>query len=1098
MKTVPLLLLFLWVSYISAQGNIEFESYSSIQKKAVEAAENGDFEKTLEFLQKVNKNDSMYVTSLVSRSYYLLQLEKFDEALLLIEQGLNDEEGKFINAFYTNKAFALSNTDKKEDALKAYDDGLEIFPADASLMVNKAILLEELERYDEALKLYKKAVFLNPMEKKTHIRLGQMCYRQHNFTQALMSFNFAILLDPDGSNAFPLLKALNELVVVKNENIPDPDFSVSKDQKAFSQVDLILENKLALNDRYDTGSDIPVPLTKQNHMLFEQLKNLRSGEGFWTDVYLPVYEWISKNNYFEDFTYTLMYSIENPEYKKIVSRKTDEVKEFYGALIEKWVENLENKSHLYFSDENLSIAYSGTQLDGIGELSAKGPIGKWEFYSAEGLRLATGEFNEEGQREKLWTWYHPNGNIKETAVYVNGEVSGENMHYFEDGAPYIKTSLKSGDLNGEYKVYNEYGALIQKKYFVDDQLDGEFNSYFRIGENFPEIKAKYSKGKAEGKAYEYFENGDVYLEMNFKDNFKNGSEKSFYRNGNVYSQMNYKNGDLQGKYIQYFLDGTINQEGEYLNGMFQGEWRIYHENGNLKSITNYDEGQAQDLYREFDTDGKLHFEYDYRKGEIIAYRFYDKKGNILVDERKKGGEFYYRSFTPYGEKNSEGLYDISGGKTGEWKFYDENGILTEKGNYKNNEPHGPVTFYFNSGEKNSEMNYQDGFRQGYAVSYYPNGQIQSHGLYEDDVQQGEWREYYIDGTLKAINFYHNNELHGEQILFDARGQKHTTDSYEYGKLNHSIAYLPDGTTYDTIRYKQSNNQYVVKVHYPSGEVKKSITYLHGYKHGEFEAYDVQGNLTTKGEYFNNLQHGQWFDYQENGDVKYKRNFEHGSYHGPSQAFHENGQIATEYHYKYDADSGIWKSYHENGQLITEIPHLNGAEDGEWKLFDSKGNLQLIRYYKEGRLLGYSYLDQENNVKEMIPLQNETGNIQSFYANGNPSRVFEVYGGEFHGDYNTYYFNGQLRETTPYSYGLQHGLNVEYYEDGKKKAEGEYLYDNLHGIKKEYYPNGNLKSETVFKNDIEIGPAIYYDDSGKIKKQEEFLNGDVVKVETFEG
>ncbi|TBW26794.1 toxin-antitoxin system YwqK family antitoxin [Gramella sp. KN1008] len=1098
MKKAPLLLLFLWVSYINAQENIEFESYSSIQEKASAAAEVGDFEKTIEFLEKVNKNDSMYITSLVSRSYYLSQLKRFDEALSVIETGLNTDKGKFTKAFYTNKAFALSNTNRKEKALKVYDEGLKIFPVDASLMVNKAILLEELERHDEALQLYKRAIFLNPLEKKTHIRLGQMCYRQHNLSQALMSFNFAILLDPDGENAFPLLRALNELVVVKNENIPVPDFSVSKDQEAFSELDLILENKLALNDRYETGSDIPVPLTKQNHMLFEQLKNVKKEEGFWTEVYLPMYEWISQSDYFEDFTYTLLYSIENLNYKKIVNRKTDEVKEFYGAFIEKWKENLQKKSHVYISNENLSVAYSGTQLDGIGQITKAGPKGKWEFYSAEGQRLATGEFDENGEREKLWTWFHTNGNIKETAMYVNGEVSGENMHYFEDGSLYIKTSLKNENLNGEYKVYNEYGALIQKKYFKDNELDGEFKSYFKIGEKYPEIQGNYINGKADGKAYEYFENGDVYTEMNFKNDLKNGVEKSFYRNGNVYKEMSYRNGELQGKFTEYHLNGVLSQEGYYSNGLLQGEWRTYHENGNLASVSNYHEGLAHDLYQEFDKDGKLYFEYDYRKGEIIAYRFYDKDENVLVDERKKGGEFYYKSFTPHREKNSEGLYDISGGRTGVWKYYDDNGILTENGNYIDDKPNGLVTLYFNSGKKDSEVNYVNGKMQGYAVFYFPNGQIQNHGLYENDLKQGVWKEYYIDGTPKAINFYHDNELHGEQILFEAYGKKYMTDHYNYGKLEHSIAFMPEGAAYDTIRYKQNKDEYIVKTHYPSGRLKKSITYLHGYKHGEFKAYSVEGILETEGDYFNNLQHGEWTDYRENGDVIFKRNFEYGSYNGKSEVFYENGQLDTEYIYNYGIDTGVWKSYHENGEQATQIPHENGSEHGEWKLYDNQGNLQLIRYYEYGRLLGYSYLDGEGALKKMIPLKNETGKIESFYSNGNPSRVFEVIGGDFHNNYNTYYFNGQLMEVTPYSYGLRHGWNIEYYENGKKKTEAEYLFDNLHGMKKEYYPNGTLKSETVYKNNIEVGPAMYYDSEGKIKKREEFLNGDAIKVEKFEG
>lgn len=1094
MKKVLFLLFFINILSLTAQQNKPFELYKDIEAEALASVKNGDYEETLEILRRVNKNDSMYINSLVSRSYYLLELERYEEALEIIETALATSEGKITNAFYTNKAFALSNLGKKDEALKAYDKGIEKFPADGDMILNKAILLEEMEKLDEALKLYKKAVFLNPLEKKTHLRLGQICYRQHKLSQALMAFNIALILDPDGPNAFQLLKALNELVVLKNENLPNSEIRVSKDERLFAELDLILENKLALNNRYEIDTDIPIPLIKQNHMLLSQLKNIERDKGFWTDVYMSIYNWIAENDKFENFTYTISYSIENPSYKKIVSRKTDDVKEFLASFIEEWVNILQDKSHLYLSDENLSVSYAGKQVDGIGKMSGDLPVGDWNYYSETGTKLAIGSYNEKGQRHGSWKWYHPNGMVRETGTYVDGEVSGENLHYFEDGKPYIVANFQNGELNGEYLVFNEYGALVQKKHFTDGELDGKFKSYFRIGEQFPEIEGNYIMGYPEGKAYEYFENGDIYTEMNFVKGNKQGAEKTFYRNGNQYIDLNYKEGKLHGNYKEYFLNGAVSQEGYYEEGKLQGEWKTYYQNGNLASLTIYDDGLAIDLYQEFDIDGKLYLEYDYRKGEIIAYRFFDKKGNKIADEKKKGGEFFYKALTPYGEVNSEGRYDISGGKTGEWKFYTKNGIIKEKGSYEMDRPQGVVTTYYISGITNSEVNYKDGVMEGSARFFYPNGQIKSQGLFVNDKKQGVWEDHYIDGTIKGVNFYHNGELHGEQVLYGPQGKKYMTDYYNFGKLDYSIAYLQDGHAFDTINYKQNKDLYVVKTHYPSGKLKESITYLYGYKHGEYKSFDVEGNLVIKGNYFNNLQHGPWKWFRENGDLRLERNYEHGSLNGTNYGYFENGQLDTEYNYTYDLDSGIWHSYHENGELATKTPYVSGEEHGAKEFYDDQGNLQQVRYYQNGRIIGYSYPDSDGIIKPMIPIENESGSIKTYYSNGKLARETALIGGEFHDDYRTFYNNGQLMEITPYEHGLRNGMNVEYYKDGNKKMETEFLYDNLHGIRKKYYPNGKLKNETVFKNDVEIGPSIYYDSAGKVEKKEEFLNGEVIRIE----
>ena len=68
-----------------SQEKIPFIDYNDVIKKI--SIEKGN-DKILTIINTLNKNDSAYFSLLVSKSYYLLQLKKFEEALDVINEGL--------------------------------------------------------------------------------------------------------------------------------------------------------------------------------------------------------------------------------------------------------------------------------------------------------------------------------------------------------------------------------------------------------------------------------------------------------------------------------------------------------------------------------------------------------------------------------------------------------------------------------------------------------------------------------------------------------------------------------------------------------------------------------------------------------------------------------------------------------------------------------------------------------------------------------------------------------------------------------------------------------------------------------------------------
>ncbi len=1097
MKKIVLLSAFLFASYSFSQEKIEFIDIEEVTNIVTKASQEGDFEKSLEALNKISKNDSSYCSVLTSKSYYLLQLEEYNKVVDIADFGLESDCVGYGEYFYINKVVALMSLEKYEEAIDVTNEGLKTFPYSHKLLFNKASSLENLDRIEEAIIAYQKTILVNPLYKRPHLQLGNICYKQQKMAQALMCFNMYLLLDPDGEGSFETLKSLNNTVSKTNDNVPNPDLKISDDDQTFDEIDLILNQKVAINEAYKTGNKINVALVKQNHALLQQLKDFSGNGGFWYKKYVPFYNWITNNNLFNNFTYTLLHSIENEEYSKVIEKNSDEISSFYNSYRDKWKEIVsKNEEVINGKKEEVSYYFNDGYIQGVGKLKNEKTIGQWNFYNENGGQRSKGGFADKGERNGKWTWYYPSGQVKEVANYVEGKLDGKGQYYHENGRINVDYNYEKDSLNGEYKLYNNKGALMHKKYYKNGKLDGIYESYFDIGDELLEFHIPYSNGLIDGKLIEYYANGDVFSEINYKKGKKEGLTKKYYIGNKLNSESNYVNDQLQGEYKIYFRNGNLMEEGQSVDGRYSGSFKRYYRDKTVESEFNYNNGKLDGLYKFYDIDGKIYYEYSYRKEEIISYKFFDKQGNIIKEGNKKGGEFIYNGYSTSGNLTSEGLYDISGGKTGKWKFYNSNGFLTEEGNYIENKVEGENKTYHKNGKIKSISNYKNDVLDGYYVDYYINGQINSQGWYKDGKQHGEWRYYFIDGTLKAKDFYHKGEFNGEQELYACNGVLSRVYKYNFGDFNTDILFDMDGKEFQILNFEQDKKEYVINYKYFNGSIDASIKYKNGVKHGDYAGFNFDGTKKTTGSYLNNNMHGEWIWYYDTGQVESKRNYINGKLDGEALNYYKNGAIEDKYIYR---DGSVWEtslSYYEDGTIKTSTQFKNDLAHGRKEFYSPSGKLQLIRFYSQGRLMGYSYLGKNSKEVSMIPVLKETGVAKAYFDNGNVSREMEYINGELVNTYKAHYYSGELEQEVFYTDGENNGLNTEYFKNGKIKKQTEYLFGNKHGKDKEYYENGKLKKETSYLNDIENGESNHYNENGKLIKKEEYFNGDVYSLKTY--
>ncbi len=133
---------------------------------------------------------------------------------------------------------------------------------------------------------------------------------------------------------------------------------------------------------------------------------------------------------------------------------------------------------------------------------------------------------------------------------------------------------------------------------------------------------------------------------------------------------------------------------------------------------------------------------------IVAYL------GMLSCDSSESAEGHYENGVLYYFDGSKGEGEmLAGQKKGTWSFWDQNRILSSKGNYHLGKKSGTWTYWFSNGQKMSA------------------------GDYQHDLRFGKWYFWYLDGKAKEIRDYRNgqNQLlsswsrQGEPMVVEGNG-----------------------------------------------------------------------------------------------------------------------------------------------------------------------------------------------------------------------------------------------------------------------------------------------------------------------------------------
>ena len=1074
-------------SYLSGQSSDDYKP-SEILIQGVMYHDLGEYDKAIASYNLITRSDSGYLGALVEKSLTYISMKKYDSAVIVCDEAMKIPYEMDPDVFM-NKGSALDESGKPEEAIATYEEGIKLYPNYVSLIYNKAITLQKMERYEEAVICYKQVLNRYPLHVMTHFRLGKLCAEEGRYTQALLSLLTYLLLDENRSRNLENLQYVNEFVSSQSEVKAKGIKGLEGD---FKDIDYIITSQVALNKKYDPHCDLSsFSILRQTHAMLSKLTHNPADTGFWMQFYVPMFCKFFKEGNYNTFANCLMRATTNAQIVKYLAKQKapmEQMQTWMGGVIydmhkyQNIVVNGKSGEHqVYFNKRGVTST---------GIMDAKGnKNGYWEFYHRNGNISASGNYSN-GERDGDFTWYHENGQVQTVAHFKDGQVDGHVKNYTLRGELKSDILYKNDKYNGESCEYYSSGDLRRKRTFVDGVPNGKDIQYYANGKlalEYTSVDDKY-----DGEYIRYYQNGLPAIRCTYKAGKRNGKYTTYHNNGAVKLEETYTDGKSTGTYREYHPNGKLKLEGNSKNDALFGPATSYHDNGKIHENLNYDNtGKLQGICKAYTRDGILHYEQVYEKGVLVACKYYDRKGAVVADEKKKGSKMHFISYTIDGAKDDEGDF-IKGKKEGLWKSYYACGTIFSETPCKNDLVEGAIKHYYKNGDLMSVYNHKANLNEKMSYDYFQNG------IYKDSVnyhlderfRYGVW--FYPDGSLSSRSYYVDGVLHHWYENYAVNGRLISESYYEDGTELFMQRHDSTGKIVCKVEFKNGTGEFPVIInnvltakytmkngyldgptywYFPNGKIKTSAMYLNGRRHGMWKWYDADGKMDTEGKYFFGEKDSLW-NYYENGILSSELNYVNGDVQGECKYYNSYGNIYITGSYVDDTRHNTFTYYHPSGQI------------------------NVVYYYDYGRMIGYSYMGKDNKLVDTIPIVNETGKIVAYYTNGQKSMEFEMKCGETEGELVRYHPNGNLWMKRTYIHDEETGPFIEYFEKGKILSSEMYKYGKKCGISEWYYENGVKKISSEYLMDSMHGKTVVKDDKGRIIFEREYYDGDLINEKKF--
>ena len=1070
---LAIFILFACFKNIQAQQKAENIIGQMLQKQGHELLEQEKTSEAIDLFDKISPNDSLYTIVKLDQINLLIGEKRAQEALEICELILKEHSSHLDYWFEMNKAIALDRLEKYDSSIAVFQSLEKKFPTSYLVYFNHGITLKNLKKSEQAMEKFMKSIYYQPNHINSHINLGLVMADFNMKTESLLSLIYALTLNPENPNALNIINLAEKILDGSEEG--DNQRIKSVDPDDFYKLDLLIENKAALNKKYQLKTKLDYKIFRHLQLVLEKSEKMNNTQGFYSKYYLPFFKRIMNENYFNLYTHHVSMGIENPKIQKSVKKNSKKLAAFHSWL-DNTIYDLNSKRYEWLgSDTILTFIYNaeaGT-LKEIGTyLDENTQVGPFTLYTPTYHIALKGTFDDKGKKIGTWNWFYYDGKLKESTTFLDDQREGISKQYFPSGKIKYEIPYSKDSIDGEAKIYYEGGELSSI--------------------------VPYSNGARQGKGYSYHANGKIMIDCNYSNDSLEGAYKYYYPNGELNYIENYKRGKIEGELLVYYNNGKLLRSGQFANQKRTGIWKDFYSNGKLDSEYNYLEGELDGKFIEYSIFGPIYKSRNYNKGKLdgtvvendytgnkmVEYVVKNDKFLRIISYEKNGNEkekFIWKNgsgkityYNIYRQLSSTGQFE-SDNKAGEWLTYSKNGLIRSRTYYKDGKENGTTSFYFNNGKIDESVEVKDDQKNGYYQSLYRNENLFSQGYYLNDEEYGPWYYYNIEGKLTRLMFFNNGQMHGKQYTYSHGGKLLQTDKYHFGVIEYFENYDTNGVVINKVEFVGGSGSF--KNLYTNGKIMREARYVDNKLEGLVKDYHSNGKIYSEGEFVNNEKEGLWKTYYENGQLQKEEYYLNDELHGKSVHYHKNGKILKEVEYIEGNEHGPIKLYFENGKINKEYNFVYGnAVDTLYK-YSPDGKLMYMKVYYFDQLLGF--INPLNN--NFLPISEKKIDLVLYFENGNKSyeATFENFWNE--NKEIEYYSNGKVYKVTEYKFGLKEGKETTYNENGIMILEEEFVNSYNQGFSRKYNNQGKMIAENNYYMGNLHGLQMDYKNSAKGQK-----------------
>jgi tetratricopeptide (TPR) repeat protein len=312
--------------------------------QGVQLHDNGDYNAAITKYDQALALDKDNLLALAEKAFSLFSLGKYDESIVNCRRAIETHPGDMdLKTVYVTYGNALDASKMTEQSLRAYDEGIKLFPGYYQLYFNKGISQTGVGDYDSALLNFQQAVMLNPNHASSHNVIARICKAKNKSVPAILAYCRFLVIESKSDRATDNLASIQELLGANLTQKDDKSVTINlssdmlntkksgkNPENDFSSAEMLMSMSTALDfDKKFKDETAVVRLTRKLESLFAIISETKKGEhGFFWEYYSPYFIEMYHKKMVTVFAHLVLAPSGNEDVTKWVGDHAADVQEF--------------------------------------------------------------------------------------------------------------------------------------------------------------------------------------------------------------------------------------------------------------------------------------------------------------------------------------------------------------------------------------------------------------------------------------------------------------------------------------------------------------------------------------------------------------------------------------------------------------------------------------------------------------------------------------------------------------------------------------------------------------------------------------------------